>query len=288
VDDFKGTSDKPGREVIYVTPTKPTATRKLIVGMLFVSVVINYLDRSSISTAGPHIADDLALSPVQMGLIFSASAWAYSPLQIPGSFLVDRITPRVLYPIAIALGSLFSFMQAFAGSLWQLFALRMGVGASEVLSYPMNNRIITTWLPEKKRATAVGVYVSGQYVGLAFLSPVLVLIQTAFGWRGMFMITGGLGILWALGFYLLYRNPLKSKLVNKPELDYIEAGGGQLNWASKTSEGAADEETVTLGQVFRNRKLLGLLLGHMGETCANCSSSHGSRPTWSNTGTSSS
>jgi Major Facilitator Superfamily len=105
----------------------------------------------------------------------------------------------------------------------------VGVAASEVSSYPMNNRIITTWLPEKERATAVGVYVSGQYVGLAFLSPVLVLIQTAFGWGGMFMITGGLGILWALGFYLLYRDPLKLKLVNKSELDYIEAGGGQLD-----------------------------------------------------------
>jgi ACS family D-galactonate transporter-like MFS transporter len=172
VDDLKGTAPKIAWEAVNTTAAKPTATRKLIVAMLFVSVVINYLDRSSISIAGPHIADDLGLSPVQMGLIFSAFAWAYSPLQIPGSFLVDRIVPRVLYPIAIALWSLFSFLQGFAGSLWQLFALRMGVGASEVPSYPMNNRIITTWLPEKERATAVGVYVSGQYVGLAFLSPV--------------------------------------------------------------------------------------------------------------------
>lgn len=255
------------------TQAKPTGARRMIVAMLFVTVVINYLDRSSISIAGPHIADDLHLSPVQMGLIFSAFAWAYSPLQIPGSFLVDRIVPRVLYPIAIALWSLFSFLQGFAGSLWQLFALRMGVGGSEVPSYPMNNRIITTWLPERERATAVGIYISGQYVGLAFLSPVLVLIQNAFGWRGMFMITGALGILWAFGFYLLYRDPLNSRHANRAELNLIEEGGGRLSWTDETKvDGKQNYKTddgASLGKLFSSRKLWGLLIAHMGETCAN-------------------
>jgi MFS transporter, ACS family, D-galactonate transporter len=255
------------------TQTKPTGARRTIVAMLFVTVVINYLDRSSISIAGPHIADDLNLSPVQMGLIFSAFAWAYSPLQIPGSFLVDRIVPRILYPIAIALWSLFSFLQGFAGSLWQLFILRMGVGGSEVPSYPMNNRIITTWLPERERATAVGIYISGQYVGLAFLSPVLVLIQNIFGWRGMFMITGALGIFWAIGFYLLYRDPLKSRHANDAELRLIEDGGGRLSWSGESRTGAKElapeSEDVSLGRLFSSRKLWGLLIAHMGETCAN-------------------
>lgn len=256
---------------------KPTGARRMIVGMLFITVVINYLDRSSISIAGPHIADDLQLNSVQMGLIFSAFAWAYSPLQIPGSFLVDRIVPRILYPIAIAVWSLFSFLQGFAGSFWQLFALRMGVGGSEVPSYPMNNRIITTWLPERERATAVGIYVSGQYVGLAFLTPLLVMIQNAFGWRGMFMITGGLGILWAIGFYRVYRDPLESRSANQSELELIEKGGGRLNWSgeaepgdTKVAEiGAAADGGVSLGRLFSSRKLWGLLVAHMGETCAN-------------------
>jgi MFS transporter, ACS family, D-galactonate transporter len=248
---------------------KPTSARRVIVAMLFVTVVINYVDRSSISIAGPHIQDDLGLSPVQMGLVFSAFAWAYSPLQIPGSFLVDRIVPRTLYPIAIAIWSLFSLLQGAAGSLWQLFALRMGVGAAEVPSYPMNNRIITTWLPERERATAVGIYISGQYVGLAFLSPILVLLQNAFSWRGMFAITGGLGVLWAIGFYLIYRDPLKSRHVNQAELDLIEDGGGRLNWTKTTKSTAEDDNDVSLGRLFRSRKLWGLLLAHMGETCAN-------------------
>lgn len=123
---------------------KPSAVRKTIVALLFVSVVINYIDRSSISIAAPRIADDLHLNSVQMGLVFSAFAWAYSPLQIPGSMLVDRLGPRVLYPIAIFCWSLFAALQGLTTSMWQLFAVRLGVGASEVPSFPMNNRVVTT------------------------------------------------------------------------------------------------------------------------------------------------
>ncbi len=246
----------------------PSRVRRLIVAMLFVTVVINYLDRSSIAIAAPRIAAELHLTPVRMGLIFSAFAWAYSPLQLPGAVLVDRIGPRLLYPCAIFFWSIFSFLQGFAGSLWPLFAFRLGVGASEVPSYPMNNRIITTWLPERERASAVGIYVSGQYVGLAFLVPGLVWLQSAFGWRGMFLITGAVGLLWALGFRLLYRDPAQSR-ANAAELALIEAGGGRVRWTRRRPGDAADPDAVPASRAFRDRRMIGLLLAHMGETCAN-------------------
>ena len=242
---------------------RPSAVRKAIVGLLFVSVVINYLDRSSISIAGPGIAEELHLTPVQMGLVFSAFAWAYSPLQIPGSFLVDRIRPRVLYPLAILCWSVAATFQGLTNSMWQLVAARLGVGASEVPSYPMNNRIITTWLPEAERARGVGFYISGQYVGLAFLSPVLVWLQGQFGWRGMFLVTGGLGMAWAGLFYLLYRDPERSR-ANAGELALIADGGGRTAGAGTTTVAP-----VAASVAFRSRKMWGMLLAHMGETCAN-------------------
>lgn len=243
--------------------SRPSAVRKGMVGLLFVSVVINYLDRSSISIAGPRIADELQLTSLQMGLVFSAFAWAYSPLQLPGSLLVDRIRPRLLYPLAIVCWSLFATLQGLTNSMWQLIAARLGVGASEVPSFPMNNRVVTTWLPESERARGVGFYVSGQYVGLAFLTPVLIWIQGELGWRGMFLVTGAVGMVWAGLFYLLYRDPEASR-ANAAELALIRDGGGKTAW------GKADSETpVSAANAFRNRKIWGLLLAHMGETCAN-------------------
>ena len=86
-------------------------------------------------------------------------------------------------------------------------AMRMLVGALEAPSYPINNRVVTTWFPERERATAIGFYTSGQFVGLAFLTPVLVWIQARFGWHMVFVATGGLGVVWALVWYAVYRQP---------------------------------------------------------------------------------
>jgi ACS family D-galactonate transporter-like MFS transporter len=247
---------------------KPTRVRVAIVAMLFATTVINYLDRSSISIAAPFIGREMELNSVQLGLVFSAFAWAYSPLQIPGSMLVDRIKPRALYPAIIALWSFMQMMLGFAGSLWQLFALRLGLGMAEAPSFPMNNRIVTSWLPERERAMAVGTYVSGQYVGLAFLTPVLVWLTQSYGWRTMFSVIGVVGILWAGCFWLLYRDPDRSRSANAAELDLIREGGGQVEWAGRkvASGGVAP---ITAKRAFANRKLWGLLLAHSCETAAN-------------------
>jgi ACS family D-galactonate transporter-like MFS transporter len=154
-------------------------------------------------------------------------------------------------------------MQGMTSSMWQLVAARLGVGASEVPSYPMNNRIVTTWLPEAERARGVGFYISGQYVGLAFLTPVLIWLQREFGWRGMFLMTGGLGVAWAGLFYLFYRDPGDSR-ANAGELALIRDGGGQT-----ATGGFSSASPVPASVAFRSRKLWGLLLAHMGETCAN-------------------
>ena len=70
-------------------------------------------------------------------------------------------------------------------------------------------------------------------------------------------------------FRSLYRDPLKSRRANKSELDVIEAGGGRLVWTKPGAKSEEDGDEVSLGRLFSSRKLWGLLLAHMGETCAN-------------------
>ena len=68
-------------------------------GVLFVTVVINYLDRSNLSITAPAIARGARLRTAQMGYVLSAFGWTYAALQIPGGWLVDRVAPRVLYAV---------------------------------------------------------------------------------------------------------------------------------------------------------------------------------------------
>ncbi|MBC7571219.1 MAG: MFS transporter, partial [Spirosoma sp.] len=69
--------------------------------LVFLNVVINYIDRSNISVAGAALSKDLDLSPVQLGYIFSAFGWSYALLQIPGGLLADRYAPRILYAVCL-------------------------------------------------------------------------------------------------------------------------------------------------------------------------------------------
>jgi ACS family D-galactonate transporter-like MFS transporter len=242
------------------TTPQPSRARYLIMLLLFVTVVINYLDRSNLSVAAPLLAKDLAIEPARMGLILSAFGWTYAALQVPGGWLVDKVPPRILYPAAIALWSLATIGLGFVGNIVGLIVLRLAVGALEAPAYPINNRVVTTWFPERERATAIGFYTSGQFVGLAFLTPVLVALQQSFGWQMVFVVTGGVGILWAAIWYAVYREPKEFAGANAAEIALIQQGGGLVDLDQRNRSRAAFQPG-DLVAVLNNRKLWGIYLG---------------------------
>lgn len=246
------------------------ATRKRygVLIMIFISVVINYMDRSNISVAATAISEELELTAVQMGLIFSAFAWTYSVLQIPGGALVDRVRPQILYTFALTAWSIATLLQGFANSLLALIGFRMAIGVFEAPSYPANNKIVTNWFPVEERASAIAVYTSGQFIGLAFLMPTLVAIQAGLGWRGLLIVSGVIGIIWAIIWYCLYRDPDEHPGVNQAERDYILEGGGFDSTLSYRKEGSNEDKSQKgsfdwseLKQAFSYRKLWGIYIG---------------------------
>ncbi len=235
--------------------TKPTNKRYQILGLVFISVVINYLDRSNISVAAKALSEDLDLDKIKMGLIFSAFGWTYASLQIPGGILVDKIKARVLYAIILTLWSVATLLQGLVNSFSALVGLRASIGVFEAPSFPINNAIATKWFPEEERASAIAFYTSGQYIGLAFLTPLLAYIQTALGWRGLFVVSGIVGIVWAVVWYVFYRDPHQHKSVNKEELAHIEKGETPVKQERKPFK------WDDLKYAFIYKKLWGLYLG---------------------------
>ncbi len=240
---------------------RPTRSRYLIMVMLFITVVINYLDRSNLSIAAPALKDEFGLDTVHEGLILSAFGWTYAAMQIPGGWLVDRVSPRLLYAAALILWSAATFFMGFAGSFVILFVLRLAVGALEAPAYPINNRVVTTWFPERERATAIGFYTSGQFVGLAFLTPVLAWLQHHYGWHMVFVSTGLLGIVWGVLWFLIYREPRQFKGANAAEIELIQQGGGVVDLDRSVKEKKAPFNWNDLGLVMSKRKLWGVYLG---------------------------
>jgi ACS family D-galactonate transporter-like MFS transporter len=237
---------------------RPSRVRLGMLALVFVTVVINYMDRANLALVAPALAREFRLSSVQLGLIFSAFGWSYALGQLPGGWLVDRFAPRLLYAVLLGLWSVatcgLGLLRGFTG----LFCLRLGIGALEAPAFPVNNQVVTMWFPERERARAVSVYTSGQFVGLAFITPLLVSIQSHLGWRGVFLFTGGIGIAWGAVWYLLYRDPRDSR-ADPGELAAIRAGGGLADGARTA---AVRLQPGNLQAILRSRNLWGVFLGH--------------------------
>lgn len=241
---------------------KATRVRYRMLILVFINVVINYMDRSNISIAGAAISHDLKLSSVQLGYIFSAFGWTYALLQIPGGILADRFGPRLLYSFTLIAWSSVTFVQGFVKSFFSLLGLRIAVGAFEAPSYPTNNRIVTSWFPENERATAIAIYTSGQFIGLAFLTPALVALQYYTGWRGLFFITGLTGIVWGILWYFFYRDPNKHLGVKSDEPGYSDLERNASRYTGNKIENKKQQfSRKDFKAVFANQKLWGIYIG---------------------------
>lgn len=230
------------------TAAQSSKTRFKILALIFVSVIINYMDRSNMSVAASALSSDLSLSEIQMGWIFGAFGLTYALFQIPGGVVVDYVKPRILYPFILVGWSVATLIQGFVGSFAALIGCRMTIGVFEAPSYPCNNKIVSTWFREEERASAIAFYTSGQFIGLAFLMPVLFFIQDLFGWRGLFIVSGLTGIIWAVIWYVFYRDP---ESLQGPETVETPAEPQELQ----------KFEFKQLVEAFSHKKLWGIYLG---------------------------
>ena len=240
----------------------PTRQRFRILVMLFFTVVITYLDRNNLSLAVVALADEWKLDAKHLGQIGAAFGWTYFLLQIPGGWLVDRVRPRMLFMLVCGLWSIATIIQGLAGSFMVLFSLRLLLGAFEAPAYPICNRVVTTWFPDRERARGIGFYTSGQFFGSAFLLPVLTLAQDHFGWQAVFYLTGGMGLAWAAFWYACYRDPNQSPGANEAELKLIREGGGLVDTGAVGTK-ATKFSWKDLGFILSRRKLWGIYLGQM-------------------------
>ena len=234
-----------------------TRVRYFILSLLTIGTMINYLDRTVLGIAAPSLTKDLGISAATMGIVFSAFSWTYAAMQIPGGIFLDRFGTKLTYFLSLTFWSLSTLLHGLATNLASLLTFRFALGVSEAPCFPTNSRVVATWFPQQERAFATGVYTVGEYVGLAFLSPLLFWILGSFGWRALFVVVGIAGILFGLIWWRAYREPHESSTVNQAELDYIAAGGGIVTQNSAK----AKFEWRLIGQLLRFRQLVGICIG---------------------------
>ncbi len=251
-----------GQEKIRNDGTKKTNKRWFMLSLIFVLTAINYLDRTNMAVAASSMSEELGFGAAAMGMLLSAFAWAYALMQVPGGYFLERFGPRIAYTVSLFFWSLFTMIMGLGSSFASLFGIRLAIGAAEAPAFPTNNRVVSAWFPDKERATATSIYTAAEFIGLSFLTPVLFWILDAFGWREIFYVTGCVGIIASVFWYILYRDPKECQGVNEAELAYIREGGGQ-------AEAAGTSQKITFAQVkelFRHRQLVGIYITQFANT----------------------
>jgi MFS transporter, ACS family, glucarate transporter len=254
--------------VVSAAEARRSRVRLFIVTMLFLVTTVNYADRATLSIAGPALSKELHLDPIALGYIFSAFGWSYVVAQVPGGWLLDRFGSRWVYALSIMIWSLFTLMQGWVGFLGGaaavgvLFTLRLMVGFAEAPSFPANARIVAAWFPGNERGTASAFFNSGQYFATVIFAPLMGWIAHDFGWRYVFFVMGGLGILVGLVWIKTMYGPKEHPAINEAEFDYISEGGALVDMdAPKDAKADSGPKWDHIRQLLSNRTMLGVYLG---------------------------
>jgi MFS family permease len=197
---------------------RPTHVRYWVVVFAVVLAVVTYIDRVCISFAMPFMRADLRLSEVQTGYVFSAFAWTYALLEIPGGFLGDWMGPRRVLLRIVLWWSFFTAATGWAWNFVSLMVTRALFGAGEAGCFPNLTKTFTTWLPHHERVRAQGILWLSARWGGAFTPPLVYLAIRAMSWRHAFELFGGIGVVWAVFFYAWYRDhPRDNHSLNEAE-----------------------------------------------------------------------
>lgn len=194
-----------------------------IAGLLFLSTVINYVDRQTLSIVAPQLTKELGLSALEYSYILNAFLVAYTLMYLGSGILVDRWGTRKALGAFVGWWSISNMLHAFAHNAMQLGFFRLLLGLGEPGNFMAAARAISEWYTPKERAFVNGLVQAGASVGAVIAPPVVVWLLKAYDWRTAFVITGALGLFWLAAWMWLYRLPKEHPHITAEELSLLEA-----------------------------------------------------------------
>ena len=224
--------------------------KTLTIFFLFLIGVVNYLDRSALSIANTTIQKDLAISPMQMGVMLSAFSIAYAFSQLPLGALIDKLGSKLALGGSLVVWSVAQAAFGLFSSYGHLVGLRVLLGIGEAPVFPSAAKALSEWFDTQERGTATGWVWSSTCIGPCLAPPLLTVFMVHLGWRGMFILTGVMGLLLAVCWFKFY----KSKAQYMAETGRAEPVPVQQVKAPK----------VRWTSLFKDRNTWGAFLGFMG------------------------
>jgi ACS family hexuronate transporter-like MFS transporter len=225
----------------------------VICGLLFCSIVVNYLHRQIISILKPELSRELGWSEIDYGMIAAAWSFAYAFGYLFGGRIIDRVGARRGLPVFVGLWSLAAITHGFCAfiapegvvsfpwfkktegglalatlvmpmTVMGFVVARTALGLLQGANFPAAIKVVAEWFPVRERALATGWFNTGSNVG-AVVCPLLVpFLYKWVGWEWTFYLTGAAGLLWLVAWKSLYHEPADHPRLSDAERAYLREG----------------------------------------------------------------
>jgi Sugar phosphate permease len=229
----------------------PSKIRWLLLGIVFMSCLIAYLDRVNLSVCATFIMEDMKFDRVQLGYAMSAFFAAYALTQIPGGILAERWGIRKNGAFAMFWWSLFTFLTPHAWGFASFLVVRFLFGLGEGPLYPNNGFFFAKWFSSKEKAIANSWMSAGTLLGPALGPPLTVFLVTHTSWHWAFYVFGFAGFIATALWWIYARDtPAEHPKINDAELLIITE---QTNVQDAVSE-ASKKIKTPWGKFLKNHR----------------------------------
>ncbi len=229
-----------------------------ITGLVFLSTVINYVDRQTLSVLAPRLSKELHLSNTDYGNISQAFLIPYTAMYIVAGILIDRYGTKLVYGVAAIWWSLAAMLHSLTSTFFGFSAVRFMLGTAESANFVAAQKVAAEWFPAKDRGTLNGWVQAGTVTGAIITAPVVVWMADRWGWRSAFLFTGALGLIWAIAWLWFYQLPENHPNITDEELALITA-----DEATEASVAAPVGSSFRWVDFFRLPQTWGLLLARV-------------------------
>jgi len=197
--------------------------RWTICALLFFATTINYIDRQVIGILKTTLTNDLGWNEIDYSNIVLAFQFAYAIGLLLVGRMMDWLGTKKGFSIAVIFWSIAAMAHAVARSVFGFSVARFALGLGESGNFPASIKTVAEWFPKKERALATGIFNAGSNVG-AIIAPLMVpWITITYGWEEAFIVTGALGFIWVVFWWLLYKRPEEDPKLSKQELAHIQS-----------------------------------------------------------------
>jgi ACS family hexuronate transporter-like MFS transporter len=235
--------------------TRIKSLRWWIAGLLAFATTLSYLDRQTLPVAITDIQKHIPVSDQQYALLQMLFLLAYTVMYAGGGKIADALGTRLGYTVMIVWWSAATVLHGLVAGVFGFGAARFLLGLGEGGGYPCSSKAISEWFPPEDRSIAFGMNNLGSCLGAVIAPPLIAFLVLALNWRSAFVITGVIGIAWALIWWFFYDLPERQRLISPEELEHIQASLGR--GAKPTL--VAGEQRIAWTGLFKYRQVWALM-----------------------------